>query len=169
VWKTVYSERGIHDAWMTTALTFPILLMWTVLPVFSERSAAGGVAYAACVVLVPAVIWRYASVRVETHPDGVLVVNRWRSHFVPWAGVDKVEFVYRQVELPADTDWDAAVARDPSLVLFDMYAGPQQISMIALRMHDGWMLMVDTVSRRSLLAISDGERQYRQARSSWSG
>ena len=90
-WRTVYSPDGVDRAVFNTlwGSLIPLILISPAL--FGQPEGSGRATAAA--VAAGLVLWRaqrLISTRIETHPDGVVIANVYRTYRLPWSRVKSV-------------------------------------------------------------------------------
>lgn len=56
---------------------------------------------------------------------------------------------------PPPETWEMLMDEDPTLVLFDMWEGPQQIAGLWITLHNGTLLFVDANDRHTMKALAE--------------
>ncbi len=173
-WRTYYGARGIRASWLILFFCFPLATMWLIgISTGHKTTAFSLLLNVAIFAAVALFVWRHANERVETHPDGVIVVNTWKTLHIRWEDITGLTTRHRYIALqdkqgnlyPPPERWMSMVQRNDSLMLFDMVRGPQELTGIELVLADGSTVKIDALSRRILQAISDGSSQYQQTTS----
>lgn len=162
-WVTVYSMKGYATAKRIAFLCLPILIAWGLFALFVAPTGFRFFTIIVVAALVGFVLWRHANTRVELHPQGVSIVNTWKTHNIAWYAISDVNVALRNVTFhdefggvePIPEVWDMLLEEEPSLVLFDMWEGPQQIAELWVTLHDGTLLFIDANDRYTMKALAD--------------
>jgi hypothetical protein len=169
IWRTVYSAEAIKTVWILFLTAGPILLLWGFSLFFTPISSIFSTfLFGIFLVIFVTAIVKYSSQRVETHPDGVLIINTWNKEFVPWEMVDNICVAYKDVvsryadgEIrPKPQVWGRLVANDNSLILFDLVRGPQRIVEIILVLKNNRKVCLDAIHRDIISILSDGKKYH---------
>lgn len=115
--------------------------------------------------------WRIATVRVLTSPEGVHVVNRRGTFWVPWGDIANVEVDTMRVsgELLSRMD---ATARDrlaarPDVIMFNPADGPRLLQAARICTHMGEKVPIDAVSRQIVLTVGMALNEHRARAHPW--
>lgn len=169
MWKTTYSSRSFRTAAFLAVASLPLYVFWILLGALSEGRVVSTVAFFLSLGLTVFVIYRTMGERVETHPEGIVIVNLFKTHYIRWEEINDIHVACREVvktlpngqmEPPVE-EWGTMVASDPKYMLFDMWAGPQEIRAMWVSLHNGDMLFIQAADRNVLDTLLASYRHVR--------
>jgi len=169
-WRVVYDTSAIRRTILVAVISLPVFSFFTFNAINSGR-ITGTIIGLGILGYLTVRFWRSATARVITSPEGLCMVNRWSTIWLPWGKIKGVEVDSLVVSEDVLERMPASFRRrfyNRKDVIFDEHnSDARVVERARVLTETGEIFPLGIITGESLLVISQALLMHRQTANTW--